>query len=377
MSLTPFYPTERDDAVGCFVAEPLQELARSGVTHTIFVAQPFYRAVPVSNPTAPAAVSVRYFSLPAGTGLSTAGAFLYAHLLAKARRAHDIRKIDVIHAHGPLPCGHAAMLLARELGVPYVVTVHGLDAYSTRQVKGLAGEWCRRITQRVFASARRVIAISEHVRGQVAAGGVRARTSVVYNGVNAELFSAPEDGLQSECSILSVGNLIPTKGHRTLLRAVAAIRPDFRELKVSIIGDGPERGALIELAKALRIADCVEFGGRVSRRTMARALQKCALFVLPSSYEGLGCVYLEAMSAGKAAIGCRGQGIEEVMQHGLNGWLVGADAVEELAAGLSTLMRKSDLRQSIGHQARQTILKGFTLRHQAEALLRIYRECVK
>ena len=99
-------------------------------------------------------------------------------------------KIDLIHAHGPLPCGHAAMLLSAELGLPYVVSVHGLDAFSTEQVSGRAGAWCRRISQRVYRSSRRVICVSEHVREQVLEGtGPTCRTSVVYNGVDPELFS--------------------------------------------------------------------------------------------------------------------------------------------------------------------------------------------
>jgi glycosyltransferase involved in cell wall biosynthesis len=104
-------------------------------------------------------------------------------------------------------------------------------------------------------------------------------------------------------------------------------------------------------------------------------LRECTLFALPSRYEGLGCVYLEAMSSGKVAIGCRGQGIEEVIRHGENGWLVGPENVGELTAALSTLFANPVLRDSIAHRARQTIVNHFTLTHQAEQLARIYQEC--
>jgi glycosyltransferase involved in cell wall biosynthesis len=86
-------------------------------------------------------------------------------------------------------------------------------------------------------------------------------------------------------------------------------------------------------------------------------------------------VYLEAMVAGLAVIGCREQGIEEVIRHGSNGWLVGPDNLEELTHGLATLLENARLREQIGERARATILQGLTLDHQAQRLLQIYREC--
>ena len=147
LTLTPFYPVRGDDAQGCFVAEPLAELARLGVTNTVRAVKPFYRGgAPVSDP-AVGARGVRFFSIPGGRGLSSAGAFLFSRLLPEIRRLHGAKPIHVIHAHSALPCGHAAMLLSRELKIPFVVTVHGLDAFSSRQVEGRAGEWCARVSR--------------------------------------------------------------------------------------------------------------------------------------------------------------------------------------------------------------------------------------
>src|SRR5438477_1665357 len=109
-TLTPFYPTTQDDANGCFVGEPLAALAALGVRNSIFVVQPFYRESAQVHPAEPTANFIRYFSLPSGVGLASAGAFLFARILGQVRELHRAHKIDVIHAHGPLPCGHAAML---------------------------------------------------------------------------------------------------------------------------------------------------------------------------------------------------------------------------------------------------------------------------
>ena len=375
LTFTPFYPTEKDDANGCFVAEPLEWTGKAGVCNTVFAVQPFYRGKVGPGKSAVPAKWFRYFSLPSGFGLPSAGAFVFARIVSEVRKIHESQPVGLIHAHGPLPCGHAAMLLSRELKIPYVVTVHGLDAFANIQVTGRAGEWSSRISQRAYGSSSRVICISEHVREQVLTGtGRSCRTSVVYNGVDPELFSPREEPPADSPVVLSVGNLIPIKGHEFLIRAVAALTGEFPALKLEIIGDGPERAHLESLTSQLQISGRVSFSGRQSRQQVAAAMQRCTLFALPSRYEGLGCVYLEAMSAGKAIIGCRGQGIAEVVRHGSNGFLVGPDNDKELALAIAMLLRDPLRRRNIGVAARDTILDRYTLAQQAENLIRIYRE---
>jgi glycosyltransferase involved in cell wall biosynthesis len=374
LTLTPFYPTADDDAQGCFVAEPLSWVERLGVRNTVIAVQPLYRGrVHVAIAGVPACWN-HYVALPGGFGLPTAGAFLYASILAQVRRLHRDHPVDVIHAHAALPCGHTAALLSRELGIPFVVTVHGLDAFSTNQVKGRAGQWCRRVSQWVFRSARPVVCISEKVREQVLQGAPQVKSTVIYNGVDAEMFS-PDESSAASSVVLSVGNLISIKGHELLLRAFASISDRYPAATCVIIGDGPERSVLSRLAGELRIASEVRFLGRQSRSHVARAMRDCAVFALPSRYEGLGCVYLEAMSAAKPVIACRGQGIAEIVQHGVNGWLVDPDDQPGLTDALDALLQDQQRRRQMGGVARHTIVNGMTLAHQAERLVRVYREC--
>jgi teichuronic acid biosynthesis glycosyltransferase TuaC len=380
LTLTPFYPAQGDDAQGCFVAEPLSWLAQLGVVNTVRAVQPFYRGAVASpgsashDSTVPARW-VRFFSLPSGWGLSSSGAFLFASLLPEVRRLHARHPVHVIHAHSALPCGHAASLLSRELKIPFVVTVHGLDAFSTRQVGGYAGKWCARVSQAVYRSACSVICVSEKVRDQVIEGAkARVNTSVLYNGVDPQMFAPPASEPDASM-ILSVGNLIPVKGHELLLRAFAAIQNQFPELSLEIIGDGRERSRLQQLADELGLARRVHFRGRQSRQQVADAMRRATIFALPSRYEGLGCVYLEAMSAGKPVVACLGQGIDEVIEQGVNGCLIGADDLQALIDTLSRLLQQPEVRRSMGDAARRTILQSYTLGEQAARLFRLYREC--
>jgi len=378
LTLTPFYPSETDDAGGCFVAEPLGALAQFGVNNTVLAVQPFYREKRQVRQSAISTQWLRYFSLPSALGLSTAGAFVFARIVGRVRELQRSQPIHLIHAHAPLPCGHAAMLLSQELGIPYAISVHGLDVFSSEQLTGRSALWRRRISQRVYRSSKRVICISERVREQVLEGtGRSCRTSVVYNAVDPDFFSPDQEASFGEPKILSVGNLIPIKGHDLLIRAIASLATEFQTLSLGIIGEGPERRRLESLARELGIRERVHLLGRRSRREVAAAMRRCTVFAMPSRYEGLGCVYLEAMSCGKAVIGCRGQGIAEVIRHGSNGFLVGPDNERELALALSMLLRDENRRSNLGRAARDTILERFTLAEQAEQLARIYRECTQ
>ncbi len=377
LTLTPFYPSRNDDASGCFVSEPLAWLGKMGVRNTVFAVQSLYRGKCSANDSVVSADWLRHFALPGAFGIPIAGVFVFARIVGRVRALHGLEPIDLIHAHTPLPCGHAAMLLSQELGIPYVVSVHGFDTLSSEKVTGRALAWCRRISRRVYASSRRVICGSERVREHVLEEiGSTRRTSVVYNGVDAGIVFPGEEPSSASHLILSGGTLPSIDGPETLLRAASSLTSEFPSLRWEFIGPGLERSRLRNLAQQLGIDPHVRFRGRQSRGQIAEAMRRCSVFALPSGYEGLGDLYLEAMSTGKPVIGYRGQGIADIIQHGSNGFLVGPDNEKELILAIAMLLRDEPFRRRLGTAARDTILGGFTLEHQAESLRRIYRESV-
>ena len=162
LTLTPFYPSAEDDGRGCFVSEPLALLASHSVENTVLAVQSFYNGPVTTSQNAPPVRWIRYMPLPSGFGLPSAGVFLYANILRSVRDLVRRKPVHLIHAHSALPCGHAAALLSKELGIPFVVTVHGLDAFSTNQVKGLPGRLSKRISQpaNTTAGSRRAFRLS-------------------------------------------------------------------------------------------------------------------------------------------------------------------------------------------------------------------------
>ncbi|MGO9405457.1 MAG: glycosyltransferase [Terriglobales bacterium] len=377
LTLTSFFPSDENEVFGCFVAEPIQEFKQFGVEPSVIAVSPIYHPPRHSSPSAPADW-VRYPQVPGTSGLSSAGYLLYARLLGCIRQLHSVKPIHVIHAHAALPCGHAAALVSRRLNIPLVVTVHGLDVFNTCSRGGIPAAWRRKVSVDVYRAARTVICVSGRVQAILGTGipdGVRS--TVVHNGVNPSLFSPnPSEAGQSAPEILVVGDLLPTKGHELVLRVLGNLVPSFPQLRCRIVGEGPLRARFEALVRDLGIGHQVRFVDRLSRSEVAEAMRRCSVFALPSRNEALGCVYLEAMSCAKPVIACRGQGMDEVIEHGKNGWLIPADGLEELVQGLSAFLASPELCARIGTAARQTILEKLTLSHQAQRLAGVYRQAI-
>jgi glycosyltransferase involved in cell wall biosynthesis len=373
LTLTPFYPNTGNPAGGCFIAEILPWTQDLGIRNEVIAVRPAHRDR-VSGETYEIPCRwKRYVCVPGNPGLPSAGRWLAQSLSPAIQRMQSEHAIDLIHAHAALPCGDAAERLGRKFGIPFVVSVHGLDVFSERQAGRIFGRWCRQVSERVYRSARAVICISDQIRRCVA--DLNPNACVVYNGVDAELFS-PGPQQESPPVVLSVGNLIASKGQAVLLRAFARALESVPECRLEIVGEGTERSSLVRLAEQLCISNQVHFLGRQDRQSVAKVMQRCTVFALPSSYEGLGCVYLEAMACAKPAIGCEGQGIAEIIQHGINGMLVPPESEEGLPQVLQMLLHNRDFRRRLGSAARETILHKHSLQHQAEQLAAIYRECV-
>jgi glycosyltransferase involved in cell wall biosynthesis len=376
-TLTPSYPSASGNAEGFCVSEPLNWLAKSGVRNTLVAARPVYRRQLETDSADVVGEWIRYLSLPGGVGIPFAGAFLFARVLGRLRELHRADRVDLLHAHGVLPCGHAAMLLSKELNIPYVVTVYGHDDLSPAQVSVRRGKWCHRLMRRIFAESRRVVCISEHVREDVLESMGRGfRTSVVYDGIDPALFSPALESSEPTTTVLTAGSLRALEGHDVLIRATAASVNEFQSISLEVVGDGPERSRLEKLAEKIGLAGRTRFVGRQSRRQIADAMKRCILFALPSQADSSGCLHVQAMSCGKAVIACRGQGIAEIIQHGANGFLVGPGNEKELTLAMGMLLREPQRRHNLGMAARDCILERFTAEQQAESLARIYRESV-
>jgi teichuronic acid biosynthesis glycosyltransferase TuaC len=378
LTITPFFPYESNPVYGNYISEPIQLFGEYNLQSTVIGVSPIHH--PRRRPLAGVdATWMRYPQIPGNLGLANAGSFLYRRLSSHVRRLHRENPIDVIHAHAALPCGHAASLLAQSLHVPFVVTVHGLDVFnSCFEIGTAAAKWRAKVSANVYRQAASVIRISKAVE-TILKNGVQFPVSscVIYNGTDPEMFSPNDDTRTGVPTVLMVGNLLKLKGHEVVLRAMAQVSDRFPDLRCKIIGEGPDERFFASMARDLGMSGRVIFMGRQNRQAVAQAMRECTIFALPSRFEGLGCVYLEAMACAKPVVACEGQGIAEIIRHQQNGWLIPAGDVQKMSEALGELLTSADVRASIGANARRTVLEGLTLQDQVRRLDDLYRVVAK
>jgi glycosyltransferase involved in cell wall biosynthesis len=259
-------------------------------------------------------------------------------------------------------------LVCRVLRRHYVLKVVGDLAWERMRVNGMTmlsvdqfqaaeavsepgGTWRRRRTSSA-KNAAKVITPSEYLRRMVIGWGVAPeRVVVVPNGVHlehAEAFASRPRTL-SPLDLIFVGRLVNWKGVDHLLKALVGLQ----EVSLSIVGDGPEQDNLIRQAGALGLSQIVKFCGRLPREEVIRKMSASHVLVLPSSYEGLSHVLLEAGAIGLPCIASDSGGNPEVILHGKTGLLVRYGDVEQLRTAIVRLRDDEPLRSRLATGARE------------------------
>jgi glycosyltransferase involved in cell wall biosynthesis len=174
--------------------------------------------------------------------------------------------------------------------------------------------------------------------------------------------------------ILYAGNLVPSKGVDVLIQAYARVRDRGLQCGLRILGEGPDRARLEELARTAGRPD-VEFSDFVPQDRMPEEYGRSTVTVLPTrgDAEGLGLTLVEALLAGSAIVGTRAGGIPEVIQNEETGLLVG-ESVDDLAQALDRLIRDPALRSRLIATGQARVEERFSPRSAAAAFIGIYRD---
>ena len=364
LTFTTLYPNAAKPNHGVFVENRLrQTLARHDLRSTVVAPVPFFpftaemfgayarfarapelevrHGVEVHHP--------RYLSIPK-IGMNVAATLLYRGGLT-ACRLHQLNNttIDVIDAHYFYPDGVAAAWLAKALGVPFVVTSRGTDL-------NVLANFPRVRRQILWAAqqAAAVITVSGALRERAIEVGIDARKiAVLRNGVDLDQFT-PQDReaarrqfAASGFTVVSVGNLVPLKGHDLTIEAVASI-PDATLL---IAGGGPLRDALGARAAALGVADRVKLLGEVQHQQLARLYSAADVSVLMSEREGWANVLLESMACGTAVVATRVGGNAEAITSPAAGALLPERSARALAEALRAFRRSPNDRTATRRHA--------------------------
>lgn len=279
-------------------------------------------------------VHPRFIYLPR-VAVGTQGALYAASIAVEALRRRG--KFDVVLGSWAYPDGVAAIALARLLGVPAVVKVHGSDLNVIAKMDGAA-----RNLRFALPRARRVVAVSRPLADEVAGFGVpRERIDVVPNGVDSDLFR-PADRAAARAElghggdrrrwILYVGRLEPAKGVLDLLGAFTRLAARRDDVRLVLVGDGSARAACAEAAQ--RLGDRILAPGARPLAEVPRWMAACDVLTLPSWNEGTPNVLLEALACGRRVVATRVGGIPDVVASDAIGELVPARDPAALADAL-------------------------------------------
>jgi colanic acid/amylovoran biosynthesis glycosyltransferase len=287
------------------------------------------------------------------------------------RRWARSERVDHVHVHFGTN-GAIVAMLARELGAPpFSVTVHGSDEFERAREVALSLQAER---------AAFVVAVSEHARSQIlrwAPPAAWSKVHVVRCGLDESFTlsdaSPPPHGRRVAC----VGRLGAEKGHRILIDAAQMLKRGGIGFELACLGDGPERAALEELIAAADVAEHVHLTGWVDGESVRRAIASSRAVVLPSLAESLPVVLMEALALGRPVIATRTGGVSELVEPGVNGWLVDAGNAEQLAAALGeALSAPEELLAELGRAGRQLVLERHDGARQTKALLALFRAYV-
>jgi glycosyltransferase involved in cell wall biosynthesis len=269
-----------------------------------------------------------------------------------------------------------ALPLAWLAGVPVrIATHHGMIEGFPRAIERLHS-WLVNI-----GVASILVSVSTKALEQaVNAGTKRERMVVIQNGIvpsRSNLaqvsMTRQEIGLNNgDIFLLSVGRLVYQKGHEFLVRAMTRVSQRYPRARAVICGDGNLHAALEEQIARLQLAESVLLLG--NRTDIDRFLSSANIFVLPSRWEGLPVALLEAMGMGLPVVATRVEGVEEVVQDGVQGLLVPPEDPAALAGALSELIGQPDVRNRMGAAARKRIEESYTADIMCEKYLRLMRD---
>jgi glycosyltransferase involved in cell wall biosynthesis len=277
-------------------------------------------------------------------------------------------KPDIVHTH-LFGADFYGRLAARLAGVKIIVsTEHNLnfaEGFLKKIAKSLSGRL-----------ADEVVAVSQAVKQYLIKkeGMPEKKISVIYNGVAEKKFSYPgrDYAATGVLTIGSVGRLVRQKGFDFLIKALSRVPGDWQCL---IAGGGRERKKLAELIKLLSLENKVKLIGW--EKNTPEFLKKLDIFVLPSRWEGLGIVILEAGASGLPVIASRVDGIKELISDGQDGLLFAGGDDAELAEKIKFLLANPEERKRLGENLRQKVVANFNADKMAAEYERLYLELLK
>lgn len=320
----------------------------------------------IENKAAEVGLSVEIFRMRNGPNVSGA--------IRIYKYAHE-NNVDIIHCHGYKANILSGLLPFQYRKIPYIYTLHGWTS-----IKKYTKKWFYEWLDAVMAKrADRVIAVSHAMRENTRLKYLSISPLVIHNGIpgsegnhidedDSNLFIGVD---KAELRLISIGRLSKEKGYDKLLKAVSHIKAKWKKnVRLFIVGEGPEKSNLVRLSQEYGISDDVSFPGYMNN---AFKILKCFdIFVMSSLTEGMPITLLEAMRAGMPIVVTAVGGISEALEGGKCGILVPSGNELDLANKIVELYENNLLREELSKKAKVRFLDEFTVEKMEEKYRKVY-----
>ena len=361
-SLLPPEPPPHHPAVGEVLA-PVHAPATGFAAKTAAVLRA-HAAVLSRNPLryARALGAATRWSLTSRKPLSLWRQFARAGIVADACRGSGIRHIHAHFANAPTTVAHLASLMS---GIPFSFTAHAKDIYLTRP------EVIRRHLAAAQFTATCTGYNAAHLR-QIAPSIDPRKIRLIYHGIDLESFNAAADAIPQTHArerplILSVGRLVPKKGHEDLIAACARLRDEEIDFRCVIVGSGPLHEALAAAIYRHGLEDVVSLHGAMTHRDLIGLYRQASLFVLApriaddGDRDGIPNVIAEAMAVGVPVVATDISGIPELVRHEVTGLLAPSRDPAAIASAMTRLLVDRTLARAVAAGARALLWRDFNL----------------
>lgn len=290
-------------------------------------------------------------------------------------------KVDLLCAHGYKSCVMGWWVSTRSK-IPIIAFSRG---YTAESKKIAFYEW---LDRRVLGRMTGIVAVSEGQRKRLGSFGIQGRRSwVVHNAVSVDSSSECQElkrrravvkslGIQENSAlVVTAGRFSPEKGHRYLINAIASMGKDRNGTYFIFCGEGVCQEDLEKQAKDLGVYHQCRFAG--FRRDLKEIFQAMDFMVLPSLTEGLPNVVLEAFACRKPVVATGVGGVPEVVEHGVNGFLVPPKRPDLLAEAIKKCLSSPSIARQMGKAGYQKVKSEFTFEVQTRKLEAVYREVLE
>ena len=265
---------------------------------------------------------------------------------------------DIVNIHYLSYPALYALVAARAVGIPTVLSFHGSDValspYPTTYP--FIERWASSLAHASTANSEDLAAYI--LRNLSLSAG--EKLSVIPFGIDDWTEGLPSESGREGDFALVAARLVEKKGVDIAIEALAKLPDHENRLRLKIAGDGPLRDSLERLADRLGVADRIDFVGMLTPPALRELIGQCRFVVVPSHWEAYGVIALEAMIAGRAVIAADGGGITEIVRDGETGIVVAAADAAATAEAMGKLFSSPERAASLGRDGRSRALSEFS-----------------